>query len=400
MITKALRLGFAAFEKANPLPGYVRSAVRLMLMCRTAALGGHVESCPDGHFHRVWYNSCGHRFCPKCAFLRIEKWLLGWKSRLLATDHYHVIFTIPEELNGLWLCNVRLMASLLFWALSRTLLELLSDEKYLGVLPGIIATLHTWGRILVLHPHIHCLITGGGLTNNGKWKVVNNGYLIPIRVVMPVFRGKFIYAVRKALRDGNLTLPSGMRSQQLENLLNKLGRKKWNVHIRQRCPGGTRVLVYLGRYISGGPISKSRLIEVTEDRVLFRYADNKDLDEDKRPINKVMSLSLSDFIRRLLLHVPVPGLQYVRSYGIYANTKRPELAQCREQLGQDSLEGPEPLGWENALAKVSEKHPERCPICGKQLVYSGVIPRKRQGESASFRDFGKLIQPVGMPVAA
>jgi hypothetical protein len=113
-----------------------------------------------------------------------------------------------------------------------------------------------------------------------------------------------------------------------------------------------------------------------------------------------MPLSLSDFIRRLLLHVPVPGLQYVRSYGIYANTKMSELAQCREQLGQDSLEGPEPLGWEDALAKVSEKHSERCPVCGKQLVYSGVIPRKRQRESASFRDFEKLIQPVVMPVAA
>jgi len=156
------------------------------------------------------------------------------------------------------------MASLLFWAASRTLLELLDDEKYLGILPGIIATLHTWGRTLVLHPHIHCLITGGGLTNDGKWKVVNNGYLIPIRVVMPVFRGKFIYAVRKALRDGKLTLPSGMRPQQLENLLNKLGRKKWNVHIRQRCPGGGR-----GSDIAGPIFPRSFALRGTTQPVAF-----------------------------------------------------------------------------------------------------------------------------------
>jgi hypothetical protein len=174
---------YKEFEEQYPLPNYVRSAIRLLMRCRTEALGGHVLSCPDNHVRRAMYNSCGHRFCPKCAFRKIEQWLDKQRSRLLACDHYHVIFTIPSELNELWLSNVKVMFGLLFRSVSRTLLELLEDEKYLGARPGIIATLHTWGRTLILHPHIHCLVTGGGLTRKNEWREVSNGFLLPVRVV-------------------------------------------------------------------------------------------------------------------------------------------------------------------------------------------------------------------------
>ena len=158
---------FPAYEQTHPLPAHVRRAARAIMQCRTAALGGHVQACPDGHMARIWYNSCRHRACPQCAYLQTERWLALQQARLLACDHYHVIFTLPHELNPLWLANVPVMTTLLFQAVRDTLGTLLADPKYLGAQPGIIAALHTWSQTLVLHPHVHCLVTGGGLTPDG-----------------------------------------------------------------------------------------------------------------------------------------------------------------------------------------------------------------------------------------
>ena len=154
---------YPTFERTHRLPAHVRQAVHALRSCRTAALGGHVQACPDGHIERVWYNSCRHRFCPQCAQLQIAQWLEKQQARLLACDHYHVIFTIPSELNALWLANVPLFATLLFRAVWETVSELLADPKYLGATPGMMAALHTWGQTLVLHPRLHCL---GGIVSD------------------------------------------------------------------------------------------------------------------------------------------------------------------------------------------------------------------------------------------
>ena len=161
---------FPAYEQTHPLPAHVRKAARAIMQCRTAVLGGHVQACPDGHMARVWYNSCRHRSCPQCAYLQTERWLAVQQARLLACDHYHVIFTLPHDLNPLWLANVPVMTPLLFQAVRDTLGTLLADPKYLGAQPGILAALHTWSQTLVLHPHVHCLVTGGGLTAAGDWQ--------------------------------------------------------------------------------------------------------------------------------------------------------------------------------------------------------------------------------------
>ena len=168
------------------------------MQCRTAVLGGHIQACPDGHMTRIWYNSCRHRSCPQCAFLQTERWLTCQRARLLACDHYHVIFTLPHDLNPLWLANVPVMTTLLFQAVRDTLGTLLADPTHLGAQPGIIAALHTWSQTLVLHPHVHCLVTGGGLTPAGTWRAVRHGFLLPVRVVMAVFRGKMLAALRQA----------------------------------------------------------------------------------------------------------------------------------------------------------------------------------------------------------
>jgi hypothetical protein len=174
--------------------------------------------------------------------VQIERSLAQQRARLPAWDHYHVIFTMPDELRGLWLANVRVMTTLLFATVHATLDELLGDAQYLGACPGIIAALHTWSQTLVLHPHLHCLVTGGGLTDAGHWRPVRNGFLLPARVVLAVFRGNLLAALRQGLAHDQLTLPEGRSCQQRENLLNQLGRTKWNVHIRERYPHGVGVL--------------------------------------------------------------------------------------------------------------------------------------------------------------
>lgn len=265
---------FPAYEALHPLPVHVRTAARAIIRCRTATLGGHIQACPDGHVARVWYNSCRHRSCPQCAYLQTERWLALHRARLLACDHYHVIFTLPHDLNPLWLANVPVMSELLFQAARDTLVALLADPQYLGAQPGILAALHTWSQTLVLHPHVHCLVTGGGRTLDGHWKAVHHGFLLPARVVMAVLRGKMVAAIRQTLARGALALPEPMRPQQVLNLLHRLGhptKTKWNVRIMERYRYGAGVVTYLARYLRGGPIKNARLADWDGARVTFLH---------------------------------------------------------------------------------------------------------------------------------
>jgi hypothetical protein len=368
-----LQLGYAAYERRHALPGHVRRAVGAILVCRTALLGGHVQACPEGHVERIWYNSCRHRMCPPCAWVQVERWLTKQQARLLACDHYHVIFTIPHELNDLWLSNVAVMTQLLFASVHDTLGTLLGDSKYLGATPGIIATLHTWTQTLLLHPHIHCLVTGGGLREGGQWVAVRNGFLLPMLVVIAVFRGKFLAAIRQGLDQGQLRVPEGERIQQVGNLLNKLGRAKWHVHIRERYPYGQGVLVYLARYLRGGPIANRRLLAADGQQVIFGY-EERAKGPGSAAKRGTMRLPLAQFIGRWRLHVPPTGAVLVRSWGLYAYTRGPALAVCRQQLGQGPVEVPPLLDWQSACAERGEAHPECCPICGRRLVCTALIP--------------------------
>jgi hypothetical protein len=370
-VQQILQQGYAAFERSHQLPGYVRKAAWALLVCRTARLGGHIQACPEGHVERVWYNSCRYRLCPQCAWLQVERWLDQQKARLLACDHYHVIFTLPDELRGRWLGNVRAMTHLLFATVHETLDELLGDARYLGACPGIMAALHTWSQTLVLPPHLHCLVTGGGLTDAGQWRAVWNGFLLPVRVVMALFRGKLLAALDTAVRGGQLSLPAGMTLRQWETLRHKLGRQKWNVHIRERYPHGTGVLTYLARYIRGGPMANQRLVSGEQGEVTFRYRVNGEASDRKSP--GLLTLPLAEFIRRYLLHVPDPGTKVVRFYGLYAPTKREALAVCRAQLGQGPVVQPSVLDWQTVCQARGDDHPARCPVCGRQLVCLGVL---------------------------
>jgi hypothetical protein len=369
---------FPAYEALHPLPAHVRKAARAIMQCRTAALGGHVQACPDGHVSRIWYNSCRHRSCPQCASLQTERWLALQQARLLACDHYHVIFTLPHDLNPLWLANVSVMTPLLFQAVHDTLRTLLADPTYLGAQPGIIAALHTWSQTLVLHPHVHCLVTGGGVTPDGHWKAVRQGFLLPARVVMAVFRGKMLGALRHAFAQDALVLPEAMRPQQFLNLLNRLGHAQktpWNVHIRERYRHGAGVVTYLARYLRGGPLKNSRLVAYDGDCVTFTYRARQEEADAGPASSQRMTLRVADFLQRWLLHVPVPQTRVVRSYGLYHHAHTEALAHCRAARGQPPVEPPPALDWQTVCAQRGEAHPERCPTCGQRLVCTGIIPR-------------------------
>lgn len=369
ILQEIMKKAYKTYEQGHKLPHHVRNAAQALMKCRTAELGGHVQACPEGHYQRQWYNSCRHRVCPQCNWLQIEQWLQRQKERLLACGHYHMIFTPPHELNEIWLLNVRRMTDILFTCVRDTLYEFFFDEKHIGGKPGIIATLHTWSQTLILHPHIHCLITEGGL-KGGEWVGTRlKGYLLPVRAVMAVFRGKLLAYIDRAVEKGELTLPEGMTIQRWRNLKNKLGRTKWNVHIRERYDHGKGILIYLSRYMRGGAISNKRIVSYTDKGVAFRYRASEASKKD------VMTLPETDFIHRYLLHVPQPHTKVVRSYGLYATTGKYELSFCRAKLGQDAATEAEIFNWQSFCETRGDEHPERCPICGCRLIRVMEIPR-------------------------
>ena len=369
---------FPAYEQTHPLPAHVRRAARAIMPCRTAALGGHIQACPDGHVARIWYNSCRHHSCPQCAYLQTERWLAVQRARLLAGDHYHAIFTLPHDLHPLWLAHVPVMTTLFFQAVRDTLGEFLADPKDLGAHPGIIAALHTWSQTLVRPPHVHCLVTGGGRTPDGQWKAVRNGFLLPVRVVMAVCRGKLLAAIRQALARAELALPEGMRPQQLLNLLTRLGpptKTKWNVRIIERYQHGAGVVTSLARYLRGGPIKNARLVAWDGDHVTFLHRARHAEAEGGSPAPQRLPWSVADFLQRWLQHVPVPQTRVVRSSGLYHPMSAEALARCCVTLGQPPVVVPARPDWQTVCAQRGEAHPERCPACGQILVCTGVIPR-------------------------
>ena len=223
--------------------------------------------------------------------------------------------TLPHELNPLWLANVSVMTTLLFQAVRDTLSTLLADPKYLGAQPGILAALHTWSQTLVLHPHVHCLVTGGGVTPDGHWKAVRHGFLLPARVVMAVFRGKMLDAIRRAWTRGELVVPEGLRPQQVLNLLNRLGhptKTRWHVRIMERYAHGAGVVTSLARYLRGGPIKNARLVAWDGARVIFTCRARHEEADGARPGSQQITLPVADFLQRWLLQVPVPQTRTVR----------------------------------------------------------------------------------------
>ena len=362
-IQSIFSIAYEKYRSSNWVPNHIHKAAWNIMNCRTARLGGHRQVCPDGHFERNHYNSCGHRICPQCAFLRIQRWYVKQRERLLACDHYHIVMTVPHELNILWRLNPYAMGKIYFRAARETLLTLLGDKKFMGAKPGIIAALHTSTRTLALHPHVHCLVTGGGI-KNAEWVKCKKKILLPFKVIAKLFRGKVRDFTQKALAKGSLFLPKGSRLQEWKDELNRLGRVKWRVRVMEKYSHGKGVISYLARKLRGGPILNSRIISVTENAVEFH------VDREK---NLTMSLPPVEFISRYLQHVLPPRFISVRSWGIYSNSARKgDFAICRKLFGQpEFVRDEKSMEWTDVLAACLPANAPRvwvCPVCGKKLV--------------------------------
>ena len=343
-------------------------------------MGAHVRRCECGHVQAIRYNSCRHRSCPSCRGGLRAQWLADMDAELLPCDHVHVIFTVPEELNRLWQFNRRLFADLLFEASRTSLLELLADPEYLGAQPGIISALHTWGSNLSIHPHVHCLVTAGGLDGVGRFVPQQRTSLLPAHVLMIVFREKLRLLLKQAVDEHELSLPPSLRAAQAHTLLNRLGRVTWNVRIQERYASGISVSGYLARYITGGPIADRRLQSVSDEAITFRYRDYHDGQ------NKFMRLTPVQFLDRWFEHVPPRGLRMIRRSGLYANSHK----ATRHRLVAE-MSG---LTASHKRRTVVALAPERCPLCNTEVTVHELVRPGRPPASHFARCGGA---PRGQP---
>jgi len=343
-----------------------RRALDDLTACRTAALGGHVLECPECGHQEVSYNSCGNRHCPKCQATAAVRWLETQAADLLETPYFHVVFTLPSPLGSVALCNPRVVYGLLMRAAAQTLLEVAANPKHLGAEIGVLAVLHTWGQNLTLHPHVHCVVTGGGLSpDESRWIAGRDDFFLPVRVLSRVFRGKFLAGLRAAFKRGRLRFPGHLaapaRPERFHRLLAEAVRTEWVVYAKPPFQGRAEtVLKYLARYTHRAAISNHRLIGLADGQITFRW---KDYAHGGR--QGTMTLAAVEFVRRFLMHVLPTGFVRVRHYGLLANRHRREkLARCRELLGmtETAPADPDPVlppGHEAAVTPTRV-----CPRCG------------------------------------
>jgi hypothetical protein len=348
-----------------------RRALEDLTACRTAALGGHVLECPECGHQGVSYNSCGNRHCPKCQGMAAARWLEAQAADLLDTPYFHVVFSLPGALGPVAQANPRVVYGLLMRAAAKTLLEVAADPKHLGAELGVLAVLHTWGQNLTLHPHVHCVVTGGGLSPDGsRWVAGRDDFFLPVRVLSRVFRGKFLAGLRSAFRRGRLRFPGRLatlsRPGRFAHLIAETVRTEWVVYAKPPFRGRAEtVLKYLARYTHRAAISNRRLIDLADGHVSFRW---KDYAHGGR--RGTMTLEAPEFVRRFLMHVLPSGFVRVRHYGLLANRhRRAKLARCRELLGmtvtpptESAPAEPDPVTPPGHEAAV--KPTRVCPRCG------------------------------------
>jgi hypothetical protein len=344
-----------------------RRALHELATCRTAALGGHTEQCAGCGERRIAYNSCRNRHCPKCQAAARADWWARETGLLLPVEYHHVVFTLPQALGPLALQNPRVLYGLLFTTAWETVRELALDPHYLGAEVGLLGVLHTWGQTLCHHPHLHCVVTGGGLAcaadgrrqEPARWVSCRPGFFLPVRVLSRLFRGKFLAALRAAHAAGRLRLhgpfqgladPAGFAAW-----LTPLYQQDWVVYAKPPWGGPEQVLKYLARYTHRVAISNARLVSLADGHVTFRYHDYAD---GRRP--KTMTLPAAEFLRRLLMHVLPRGFVKVRHYGLLANRYREgKLQLCRQLLLVVVVAAA--LAGTAARAAVE---PRPCPLCG------------------------------------
>lgn len=369
---------------ARTLSALQKRVLNALERCRTEALGGHLEQCDRCGHQRIAYNSCGNRHCPKCQSLARAKWLDQRRGELLPVEYFHVVFTLPNELAALALQNKRLLYGILFQAAAESLQSIAADPKRLGANIGFFAVLHTWGQTLTHHPHLHCVIPGGGLAPDRRsWVRCRPNFFLPVRVLSCRFRTLYLQHLQRAHRKGKLQFFGELRplseDANFTRYLRVLRKKKWVVYAKPPFGGPGRVLDYLGRYTHRVAISNNRLKALQDGQVTFTYKDYK----EKNQI-KMMTLPAAEFLRRFLMHVLPDGFQRIRYFGFLANRSRAEaLALCKELLAAPVSEEPSPsTSYSERLQQLTGADILRCPSCKLghmvrvyELAPGGIRPR-------------------------
>jgi hypothetical protein len=360
-IIRQYKTSFTA--KHQPLLNHL-SVLNALEKCRTASLGGHVDAClPDrqggdscGHI-RISYNSCRNRHCPKCQVTNKERWILSRQQQLLPVSYFHVVFTLPHELNTWCLHYPKQMYDLLFAASQQTINTFAGDEKHLGAMPGMISVLHTWGQNLSLHPHVHLIIPGGGIAASGCWKNAkgNGRYLFPVKAMSTVFKHKYMEGFLALLKAEGKSIESSLR----ETLYNK----SWIVYAKPPFGGPQQVIEYLGRYTHKVAISNHRIVSIENDKVSFRYKDYTDGSQQK-----IMTLEATEFLRKFCLHILPQRFRKIRYYGFMANVNSALLQVQQQQMGVAAIPAKEikTIAWKTIAKQKLNYDADLCPCCKKR----------------------------------
>ncbi len=372
-----------AYRTQQRLPLEPEKAMEAIVACRTAVLGSHTDACDQCPHTRISYNSCRNRHCPKCQSLARAKWLEARKAELLPAPYFHVVFTVPEQIAAIAYYNQKALYDILFQATAQTLLTIARDPKHLGAEIGFFAILHTWGQNLLFHPHLHCVIPGGGIsTYRQSWSCCRPTFFLPVRVLSRLFRRLFLEALETAFDQNQLKFFGDLQPlsnrQSFLDYLAPLGECEWVVYAKPPFGGPQHVLEYLGRYTHRVALSNQRLLNIDNDQVTFRYKDYRLKSTEQ---HQVMSLSADEFIRRFLLHVLPARFRKLRFYGYLSNRRRKtELQHCRLLLAAPAAALlPRPADYREFYDRLTGCSLKRCPVCGvgEMIRVSSVLPVRR-----------------------
>jgi hypothetical protein len=352
--------------------------------CRTAVLGGHVEQCDACGHQRIAYNSCANRHCPKCQSLARVAWIERRRAEILDCEYFHVVFTVPDAIAAIAAQNNAQVYRILFRATAQTLRTIAADPQHLGAEIGFFAVLHTWGQTLVHHPHLHCVVPGGGLSPEGtRWVACRPGFFLPVRVLSRLFRRLFLQSLQAAYDAGTLRLVGSLESLRdraaWARALAAVRQTEWVVYAKRPFAGAQQVVDYVGRYTHRVAISNHRLLDMDDGQVRFTY---KDYRADPSDSSKTMTLAATEFIRRFLLHVLPTGFHRIRYYGFLgARHRREKLARCRQLLGSTApLTTPTPAmsqtDYRDRVETLTGISLRVCPACrqGEMMIVERLVP--------------------------
>jgi Putative transposase/Transposase zinc-binding domain len=362
-----------AYRERHGLSRGEERVLRAIAACRTAAMGGHVCACDRCGAQQYHYHSCRNRHCPKCQTRAKEQWLERQRAQLLPVPYFHVVFTLPHELNALIRLNARALYGLLFDTAAQTLQEFANNPRWLGGTLGCTLVLHTWSQTLLHHPHVHGLVSGGALATEGHWRPAKPGFLFPVQALSRVFRGKYLDALARLRAQSALHLPQALTDTPAwTGLLLQLRQTPWVVYLKPPLSGPEQVLEYLARYTHRVALSNDRLMSVNADEVCLRYRDRAHSNA-----SKLLRLPAAEFLRRFLLHVLPAGFKRIRHYGLTANrSKATQLAACRAALDAPAPAPPQVESAEAFLIRLAGRDVRRCPHCPQgRLVVVHHLPR-------------------------